>query len=202
MGSCSFKYELPLPDMATVVTILWPFTQMFSKHSSPDLRNIPWHFPADSYLKHSCTKIRHSSILYLSQGTLLHQQKIETCIYQQQTRWFIAQVCYDQQLKLHSCLKTVWQTLHGCILRYDLWPPHSPDLTPCDFYSWRILSDKNVENQSSHSARTKQQHWMWHFNNLWRRILDSNHHLLQLYWVHSVGKAAFSASAATLVSIY
>ena len=46
-------------------------------------------------------------MLYLSQGTLLHQQKTETCIYQQQSRWFLAQVCYDQQLKLHSCLKTV-----------------------------------------------------------------------------------------------
>jgi len=38
----------------------------------------------------------------------------------------------------------VWQTLHGCILRYSLCPLHSPDLTPCDFYLWRSLSDKNV----------------------------------------------------------
>jgi len=38
----------------------------------------------------------------------------------------------------------MWQTLHGCILRYSLCPLHSPDLTPCDFYLWRSLSDRNV----------------------------------------------------------
>ena len=40
MGSFSLKYELPLPYMVTVVTILWPFVQMFSNYSSPKLRNI------------------------------------------------------------------------------------------------------------------------------------------------------------------
>jgi hypothetical protein len=28
------------------------------------------------------------------------------------------------------------------VIRWDLWPPYSPHLTPCDFYLWLRLSDK------------------------------------------------------------
>jgi DNA polymerase IIIc chi subunit len=86
---------------------LWPFVQMSSKHTSPELTNFLWHFPADSYLKHTCTTNRHYSTVYLTWGMLLHHWRTEKCIYQQQARWFIAQVCYHRQLKLQSSLKTV-----------------------------------------------------------------------------------------------
>jgi hypothetical protein len=28
----------------------------------------------------------------------------------------------------------------------DQWPPHSPDLNPCDFYLWGMLKDKVYVN--------------------------------------------------------
>jgi len=38
--------ELPLSFTVVVVTILWPFVQTFSKHSSTELRNVLRHFLA------------------------------------------------------------------------------------------------------------------------------------------------------------
>jgi hypothetical protein len=57
------------------------------------------------------------------------------------TLWFIAQVSYQRQLKLHFRLKTVRESLHGRVIRHGLWPLHSPDLTTCDFYLWGRLKD-------------------------------------------------------------
>ncbi len=42
----------------------------------------------------------------------------------------------------------------------DIWPPHSPDLNPCDYFLWgflkyRIFSD-NIENVSILKERIKQ----------------------------------------------
>jgi len=84
------KQELLLSYTVTVVTILWPFVELFLKHSSPKLQNFLRHFPANSYLKYSCTKNGHCSTVYLSHGTLLCHLMNDKCIHQQQTRWFIA----------------------------------------------------------------------------------------------------------------
>jgi hypothetical protein len=43
-----------------VVTVLWPKVQMFSKHSSPELRNYLRQFPADSCLPYSCTEKKNA----------------------------------------------------------------------------------------------------------------------------------------------
>jgi hypothetical protein len=50
------KYELPTLYVIAAVAILWRFVQTFLKHSSPELKNVPQHFPADSHLKYSGTK--------------------------------------------------------------------------------------------------------------------------------------------------
>jgi len=42
--------------------------------------------------------------------------------------------------------------------------------------------------------RTNKQHLQWHFNKFQRRTPDSER-LKQLYWVHSIRRAIFSASA-------
>jgi hypothetical protein len=81
-GWCCFKSWLLLSYMVAAVTILWPFVHTFLKHSSPELMYFLWHFPADSYLKYSCTKHRCCSTVYLSQGTLLHHWRTDKCIYQ------------------------------------------------------------------------------------------------------------------------
>jgi hypothetical protein len=70
--------------------------------------------------------------MYMSGIMLLRHWITEKSIYQQQTRWFLA--CHRQQ-KLHSCLKRVRESLHGPVIRRDLWPLHS-DLTPRAFYWW------------------------------------------------------------------
>jgi hypothetical protein len=167
------------------------FMQMFSKHSSPELWNVSCRLIFEIQLDWKQTLF--NSIPGSRHAAIPHKDW-DMHIYQQHTKWFIAQVCYDQQLKLHSHLKTVQQTLHGQILRYSVWTLHSPNLTPCDFYLCGNLNDKVYKINL-------QQHLQWHFNNLWK-IPDSEHHLLQLYWVHMVGKATFLASAAALVSIY
>jgi hypothetical protein len=41
------KPELPLSFTVAVVTIFWPFVQTFAKQSSPELRNVLHHFPAE-----------------------------------------------------------------------------------------------------------------------------------------------------------
>jgi hypothetical protein len=76
-GSCSFQAELPLSFMVAVVTILWPFAQTFSKHSSTELRYILRHFPADFCLKFGYNIKRRYSTLYFSRGMLLYQWKRE-----------------------------------------------------------------------------------------------------------------------------
>jgi len=52
----------------------------------------------------------------------------QNCIHKQQTRWFIAQVCYRRQLNEHIPLKTVWESLHGGLIQCGIWPLHYPDL--------------------------------------------------------------------------
>jgi hypothetical protein len=49
LDDVSSKYELPLSYTVVVVTILWPFMPTLLKHSSRELTNFLWHFPADSY---------------------------------------------------------------------------------------------------------------------------------------------------------
>jgi hypothetical protein len=50
------KHQLLMSYMVSIVTILCLFIQTFFKHSPLELRNFLQHFPADSYLKYSCTK--------------------------------------------------------------------------------------------------------------------------------------------------
>jgi hypothetical protein len=80
-----------------VVTVLWPFVQTFLKHSSPELTN----FPADSYLKYSCTTNRRCSTVYLCRGMLLYHWRTEKC------NPMIAQVCYHWCWSYTPRLKTV-----------------------------------------------------------------------------------------------
>jgi len=37
------------------------------------------------------------------------------------------------------------EVFDGCIIRHGLWPLHSPELTPCDFYLQGRLKDKVYE---------------------------------------------------------
>jgi len=107
--SCSLKALL---SAFAVVTVLWPFLQMFLKHSSPVLRNSPHNFPADSYLTYSCTKHRCCSTLYLRWGMLSHHCMTEIHIYLQQTQWFIVQVCCCWCMS-YIPIWAVWESLHS-----------------------------------------------------------------------------------------
>ena len=130
-----------LIDIATDVTVLWPFFQAFSKHSSTEIRNFLRHFPADSYLKNNCNKT--DVVPQCTWGDARYYITVgHKCVSQQQTRWFIAQVCYHRQLKLISRLKTVRESLHGHVIRGALAPYVPPDLSPCDFYLRGHLKDK------------------------------------------------------------
>jgi hypothetical protein len=42
----------------------------------------------------------------------------------------------------HASLKSLREILGYCIFSHGLWPPHSPDLSPYDFYLWGSLKDK------------------------------------------------------------
>jgi hypothetical protein len=135
------KHQLSMSYTVAIITILWPFVQTFSKHSSLQLRHFLRHFPADSYLKYSSTKTnavkQRTSVdacCYITEG--------QKCLYEQQIRWFIPQVCYRRQLKLHSGLKTVRESLHGRIIRHGLWPLNSADVIPCCFYMRARLKGK------------------------------------------------------------
>jgi hypothetical protein len=55
-----------------------------------------------------------------------------------------------------------------CVISCGLWPPSSPDLTPCDFYLWGILQDK-VYKTNPHTLEK----------------LRSNVRLLQFLWKNS-----------------
>jgi hypothetical protein len=39
-------------------------------------------------------------------------------------------------------IEAVQEVFDGCIIRRGLLPPHSPELTPCDFYLQGRLKDK------------------------------------------------------------
>jgi hypothetical protein len=43
---------------------------------------------------------------------------------------------------VYISLEAVQEVFSDCIISFGLWPPHSPDLTPCDFYLWGNLKDK------------------------------------------------------------
>jgi len=73
--------------------------------------------------------------------------------------------------RLHSRVKTVWESLHCPLIRRGLWPLHSPDFMRCDLYLWGSLKD----NSCSHSGRTTKQHPPWGFNNFWARIPEIKH---------------------------
>jgi len=58
------------------------------------------------------------------------------------------------------------------------------------------LKDKvHITNPHLLEERTKKQHLQRHFNNFERRTPKSEQCLTQVYWVHSVRRAKFSASA-------
>jgi hypothetical protein len=43
----------------------------------------------------------------------------------------------------HVCLEALWEVLVDCgVISHGLWPPHSPDLMPCNFYLGESLKDK------------------------------------------------------------
>jgi hypothetical protein len=42
----------------------------------------------------------------------------------------------------HISLEALWEVFGGCVISHSLWPPCSPDLTPCDFYLCGSLKDK------------------------------------------------------------
>jgi hypothetical protein len=100
------------------------------------LKNVPQHFPADSHLKYSGTKT----------------DAVEQCPWVEsgcnitawQVPWFAEQACYRRQLKLHSYFKRVPETLHGRVIRRELWPLHLPDLTPRAFRLWEVLKIKCI----------------------------------------------------------
>jgi hypothetical protein len=39
-------------------------------------------------------------------------------------------------------LDALWEVFSDHEISRGLWPPHSPDLTPCDFYVWESLKEK------------------------------------------------------------
>lgn len=86
-------HELPLPYMVAVVSIFWPFAQTFLQHSSLELTNFLRHFPADSYLKCSCTKNTHSFTVYQHWDMRLRQWRNYKCIYQQQNDFKFIEIC-------------------------------------------------------------------------------------------------------------
>lgn len=106
------KHQLTKSCTVAVVTILRPSVQTLSKHQFPETRNFKWHILADSYLICSCSH-RRCSTLNMCRSKLLHHWRTDTCIYTPQTRWFIDQVRYRWQTKLHSPLKTVQDSWYG-----------------------------------------------------------------------------------------
>ncbi|GFG40733.1 hypothetical protein Cfor_01122, partial [Coptotermes formosanus] len=55
--------------------------------------------------------------------------------------------CYFQQDSAtdptaHVSLEALRKVFDGLVISRGLWPPRSPDLTPCDFYLWESLKDK------------------------------------------------------------
>ena len=38
-------------------------------------------------------------------------------------------------------MREIERVFHGRIIRRDLWPARSPDMTPCDFYLWGRLKN-------------------------------------------------------------
>jgi hypothetical protein len=42
----------------------------------------------------------------------------------------------------HVDLEALLEVFDDHVISRGLWPPHSPDLTPCDFYLWGSLKDR------------------------------------------------------------
>ena len=105
MYSCNqITFLQSIPYTAAVVTIVWPFVRMFSKPSSPQLRNFPRHVPADSHLHTAVLETRCSTVC-LNRSMLLHHWETEKCIWKQQTRRFIAGL-WSSTAKLYT---PVWK---------------------------------------------------------------------------------------------
>jgi len=62
--------------------------------------------------------------------------------YQQQTRWFVVQVFYCRQQKLWYHLKPVQESLHGRVIRRDIWPSTCPWLNTLWLSFAGILREK------------------------------------------------------------
>ena len=127
------KHEPPLSYMVTVVTILWPHIQIFSKRS-PEQRNYLRHFLADSYVKNSktdavqqCTWVK--ACCYILEG-------VRNAFMSNKPYDSLARDCHPR----HSHMKTVRDSWRGRIL--TVFGPPFPQLTPCDFYLGRSLKDK------------------------------------------------------------
>jgi hypothetical protein len=45
----------------------------------------------------------------------------------------------------HASIETLQEVIKDHIISHGSWPSCSPDLTPCDFYSWGNLKDKVCE---------------------------------------------------------
>jgi hypothetical protein len=61
--------------------------------------------------------------------------------------------CYFQQDSAidptaHVSLEALRKVFDGLVISRGLWPPRSPDLTPCDFYLWESLKDKVYESDT------------------------------------------------------
>jgi hypothetical protein len=44
--------------------------------------------------------------------------------------------------KFTPLFDTVPEIFEGRVIGWDVWPPYTPDLTPCGFYFWVRLKDK------------------------------------------------------------
>ena len=69
---------------------------------------------------------------------LLHHQRTDKCICQQQTPWFKSQVYHRRQPKLTSGLKIFRESLYVRVIRRGF-------LAPNDFYLWASLKIKRIK---------------------------------------------------------
>jgi hypothetical protein len=111
------------------------------------------------------------STVYLSRDMLFNHWMTAKMRYQQQTWWFVVQVCYCRQQKLRYRLKPVRESVHGHVIRPDIWPPTCPWLNTLwlsfvgslrdkmcttNPYNWEVLRNFNHSKISAVSEEELQ----------------------------------------------
>ena len=196
--SCTFKPELPLSCTAAIVTILWSFVQIFSKHSFPELNNFVRHFSADSRLKYSCAKtdaVQHCAWdqvwYYITEG--------QKCIYQQQMGWFKVQFCYNRQLILNSHLKKC-DSVYMAVQIGSVFGLYILLISRiATFHLWGRVYDK-VYNTNTNTLEELRYNILSDISSFSRQELQTVNSLPQLHSVHSVRRVTFSTSVVALAS--